>query len=149
AQFIRTGGTLIYGSAVLATNLDADADGMANGWEQAYGLDPLNAADANPDNDGDGISNLQEHLAGTDPTNSASAFRIVGVVATNNDVLVTWATAGGRTNVVQSASNISGSYSNVSSNIILPGSGDTTTNYLDAGAATNAAGRFYRIKLVP
>ena len=26
--------------------LDADGDGMANGWEQASGLDPLNAADA-------------------------------------------------------------------------------------------------------
>jgi hypothetical protein len=91
---------LIVGSTMLATNLNADADGIPNGYEQSHGLDPLNPADANADNDGDGQSNLQEYLAGTDPTNSASAFRILGVAATNDDVLVTWATAGGRTNVV-------------------------------------------------
>jgi hypothetical protein len=149
AQFIRTGGTLIYGSAVLAANLDADGDGVPNGYEQAHGLDPLNAADANADSDGDGLTNLQEFQTGTDPTNSASAFRILGAVARNDDVLVAWATAGGRTNAVQSATDLAGGYTNVSLSIFLPGTGDTTTNYLDVGAATNGAGRFYRIKLVP
>ena len=149
ARLTRNGGTLIYGSALLTPSLDADGDGMANGWEQAYGLDPLNAADASADNDGDGMSNLQESLAGTDPTNSASAFRITSVVRTDNDVLVTWATAGGHTNVVQAARDVSGSYSNVSPNIVLPGSGDVTANYLDAGGATNGTARFYRIRLLP
>jgi T5SS/PEP-CTERM-associated repeat protein len=149
AQFIRTGGTLIYGTAVLTSNLDADGDGIPNGYEQSHGLDPLNAADADADNDGDGMSNLQEALAGTDPTNSASAFRITSVVRTDNDVLVMWATAGGRTNVVQVAPNLGGSYSNISPNIVVSGSGDATTNYLDAGGATNSASRFYRIGLVP
>jgi Bacterial TSP3 repeat len=149
AQFVRTGGTLIYGNAILATNLDADGDGLPNGWEQAYGLDPLNAADATADNDGDGMSNLQESLTGTDPTNSSSAFRVLSVVATNDDMLVTWSCGGGRTNVVQSAPDVGGSYSNVSPNVVLSGSGDVTTNYLDVGAATNAGSRFYRIRLVP
>jgi alpha-galactosidase len=106
-------------------------------------------AAASVDPDGDGMSNFQEYLAGTDPTNCTSAFRILGVVATNNDVLVTWATAGGRTNVLQSITGLGGSYTNVSPDIILPGSGDTTTNYPDTGAATNAANRFYRVRLVP
>jgi T5SS/PEP-CTERM-associated repeat protein len=150
AQFIRTGGTLIYSSAVLTTNLDADGDGMANGWEQAYGLDPLNAADASADNDGDGFTNLQEFQAGTDPTNSSSAFRVLSLESTNTDVLVTWAAGGGRTNVVQSALDLTGSYTNVSPNIILTNApGDVTTNYLDAGAATNGAAQFYRVRLVP
>ena len=153
AQFVRTGGTLIYGTAVLETNLDADGDGMANGWEQAYGLDPLNAADAGMDNDGDGFSNLQEYQAGTDPTNASSAFRVLSVERTNNDVLVTWNAGGGRTNVVQAAAGDGGlytnSYSNVSPNILLLGTGDVTTNYLDPGAATNASSQFYRIRLVP
>jgi len=147
--FLRNGGTLIISNLVLDASLDADGDGMANGWEQAYGLDPLNAADASADNDGDGMSNLQEYLAGTDPTNNASAFRILGVVATNNDVLVSWTAGGGRTNVVQAAPGLAGGYANVSPNIVIIGSGDVTTNYLDTGAATNAAGWFYRIKLVP
>ncbi len=149
AQFVRTGGILIYGSAVLTTNLDADCDGIPNGWEQAYGLDPLNAADASADNDGDGFSSLQEFQSGTDPTNSASAFRILSVVPTNDNLLISWAAGGGRTNVVQAAADLTVSYTNLSQNIVLTGSGDVTTNYPDAGAATNAPVRFYRIRLVP
>jgi hypothetical protein len=149
AQLIRTGGTLIYGSAVLDPNRDDDGDGMANGWEQAYGLDPLNAADASADNDGDGQSNLQEYLAGTDPTNSASAFRVLSIVPANDNVLVSWKAGGGRTNVLQSAPDLTGSYTNISPNIILSGTGDTTTNYLDAGGGTNGASRYYRVRLVP
>jgi hypothetical protein len=117
----------------------------------------LNAADANVDSDGDGFTNLQEFQAGTDPSNSASAFRILSVVPTNNVLLVSWAAGGGRTNVVQSTTDFTplgagqaGSYTNVSTNIILTNSsGDVTTNYLDAGAGTNGAVRFYRIRLVP
>ena len=47
---------------------DADADGMADGWEQRHGLSADDAADADADADGDGLSNLQEFLAGTNPT---------------------------------------------------------------------------------
>jgi T5SS/PEP-CTERM-associated repeat protein len=149
-RFMRPGGSVSISSTNLDPSLDADGDGMANGWEQAYGLDPLNAADASADNDGDGQSNLQEFQTGTDPTNSASAFRILNVVPTNDDILVSWTAGGGRTNVVQSAPDVAGSYTNVSPNIILTNtSDDATTNYLDAGAATNASSRFYRIRLVP
>lgn len=148
-RFIKSGGSFMITTLQLDLALDADGDGLPNGWEQSHGLDPLNAADASADNDGDGLSNLQEYLAGTDPTNSASAFRITSVVRTDNDVLVTWATAGGRTNLVQSATDLTGSYINISANIVLPGSGDMTTNYLDAGGATNGASRYYRVRLVP
>jgi hypothetical protein len=88
-------------------------------------------------------------MAGTDPTNSASVFRIANIAREGDDVRVTWICGGGRTNVLESDLDIGGSYSNVSPNIILPGSGDTVTNYLDLGAATNAATRFYRVRLVP
>jgi len=143
------GGTLVAGSVVLATNTDADGDGILNGWEQAYGLDPLNPADASADNDGDGLSNLQEFLAGTSPTNSASAFRIVSITRTGSDVNITWTTAGGRTNIVQAAADLGGSYSNISANIIIAGSGDAVTNYVHVGGATNTQARYYRIRLVP
>jgi hypothetical protein len=32
---------------------------------------------------------------------------------------------------------------------IIGGSGDTSTNYVDVGGATNAPSRFYRVRLVP
>lgn len=37
----------------------------------------------------------------------------------------------------------------ISGPIIIHVSGDTATNYLDVGAATNVPSRFYRVRLVP
>ena len=47
--------------------LDTDDDGMLDGWEVNYELNPLDD-DATEDKDGDELSNLEEHSAGTDPT---------------------------------------------------------------------------------
>jgi len=46
---------------------DADKDRMADEWEQRYGLNSGDAADAAIDSDGDGTSNLQEFTNGTYP----------------------------------------------------------------------------------
>ena len=44
---------------------DTDYDGMPDGWEVEYGLDPT-TDDASEDEDGDGFSNLIEYQRGTD-----------------------------------------------------------------------------------
>jgi T5SS/PEP-CTERM-associated repeat protein len=139
------------GTILLDANGDADGDGMLNGWEQAYNLDPLNAADANVDSDGDGFTNLQEFQAGTDPTNSASALRITSLVSTGNDVLVTWTMGSGRTNALQVATgDASGGYTNNFADLFtITNTVGTVTNYLDVGAATNFPARYYRIRLIP
>jgi PKD repeat protein len=124
-------------------------------WQVQYFGSTTNAAAAqNVDPDGDGCNNLCEFLSGTDPTNSASFFHIIAVIPQSNDILVTWATAGGRTNVVQvNGGDVDGSYTtnfiDLSPFIIIPGSGDAITNYLDSGGATNVPGRYYRVRLVP
>jgi hypothetical protein len=45
---------------------DTDRDGMPDGWEIKYGLDPL-VDDSRPDPDNDGLSNVQEYKANSDP----------------------------------------------------------------------------------
>lgn len=47
-------------------SVDSDGDGMPDGWEIQYGLNPL-VNDAGGDLDGDGLTNLQEYQAGTNP----------------------------------------------------------------------------------
>ena len=49
-------------------NPDTDGDGMPDGWEVEYGLDPL-VPDAGNDPDGDGLTNGEEFDIGTDPQN--------------------------------------------------------------------------------
>ena len=80
-------------------------------------------------------------------------FVITGLARQGNDILLTWKTAGGKTNVVQvSPGGAGGGYSNNFVNLSAPigviGSGSTSTNYLDVGGATNAPARYYRVKLV-
>lgn len=59
-------------------NLDADANGLPDTWEEQYFsgqvVDPL------ADSDGDGTSNLMEYLAGTDPTDPSSKFQPTGTL---------------------------------------------------------------------
>ncbi|MDB3925744.1 hypothetical protein N9356_01185 [Porticoccaceae bacterium] len=51
-------------------HLDSDNDGMANSWEQQYGLNYLNASDATSDLDNDNILAIDEFLNGTVPSAS-------------------------------------------------------------------------------
>src|SRR5207247_130173 len=60
---------------------------------------------------------------------------------------ITWTTVGGRSNFVQAASAPGGGYVDISPTIAIPGTGLTTTNYLDIGGATNRPARFYRVRL--
>ncbi len=48
-------------------NADTDNDGMGDGWEAGYGLNPNSASDSGADLDGDTLTNLEEYQAGTNP----------------------------------------------------------------------------------
>jgi hypothetical protein len=108
----------------------------------------------NADPLGKGISNTNQFLLGLNPTNPASVFRIISGASTGANFIVTWKTAGIRTNVLQATNGRPGiGYSNnfqdISGPIIINVVGDTTTNYTDVGGATNRPVRFYRIRLGP
>jgi T5SS/PEP-CTERM-associated repeat protein len=147
-HFVRNGGSLIVGTLVLDPNLDADGDGIPNGYEQSHGLDPLNGINATLDSDGDGLTDLQEYLAGTDPNDSASAFRVTSVVPTNSSIRVTWTMGASKTNALQAVT-ATGFTTNMADIFIVTNTVGTVTNYLDVGGATNIPSRFYRVRLVP
>ncbi|HUK83685.1 MAG TPA: thrombospondin type 3 repeat-containing protein, partial [Verrucomicrobiae bacterium] len=154
ARFIQSGGTFMTNVVVLAPGLDADGDGLPNGWEQQYGLDPFDPTGnngANGDPDGDGFTNLQEYLTGTDPTDSASFFRITAIGQEANDIRVTWLTGIGKTNALQfTQGDPSGGHAtNFVDLFTVTNTVGTVTNYLDVGAATNTPARYYRVRLVP
>jgi hypothetical protein len=60
------------GLATHPLNPDTDADGLKDGWEIQYGLNPNDPIDANLDPDNDGLTNLEEQALGTDPNNPDS-----------------------------------------------------------------------------
>ncbi len=124
-------------------------DGIPNGWKQQYNFSPFDPTVASADPDGDGMSNLQEYLAGTDPTNGASYFHIISATPQTNDMLITWTCGGGRTNVVQSATDLTIGYADISTNIVVESGDSVTNNYVDPGGATNNPMQFFRIRLGP
>ncbi|HLP76968.1 MAG TPA: thrombospondin type 3 repeat-containing protein, partial [Candidatus Paceibacterota bacterium] len=50
-----------------APRKDSDGDGMPDGWEKKYHLNPNDPSDAAKDADADGYTNVEEFLNGTDP----------------------------------------------------------------------------------
>ncbi len=61
---------------LLVRPLDEDEDGMLDGWETFFGLDPTDPADAATDANGDGQTNLATFLERGHPTAVASATRL-------------------------------------------------------------------------
>jgi hypothetical protein len=79
---------------------------------------------------------------------------ILSIVRETNNIRLAWATTAGRTNVVQATAGSAGSsytnnFADISGPIVVPGSGQVSTNYLDTGGATNRPARYYRVRLVP
>jgi hypothetical protein len=75
---------------------DTDGDGMPDDWENQYGLNRANAADANQDADGDGMTNLQEYLAGTHPKQAGSLLRVNATRTGSGGVLLSFTAVAGR-----------------------------------------------------
>ena len=66
---------------------DTDADGLPNGWESDYGLDPL-SSDAGADPDGDGRTNQQEYQQGTHPRGFVITYFAEGATGSFFDTVI-------------------------------------------------------------
>ncbi len=89
------------------------------------------------DNDGNNLYDLADYAIGE--------FRLLGVNREGDNLRITWLTAGGRTDALQTAATVSGIFSDLNPPVPIPGVGVVTTHQLEVGGATNLA-RFYRLK---
>lgn len=78
-----------------------------------------------------------------------SGFRFRGIRIEGNDIRLFWQSPADTTNRLQMAPSLTNPFTDLSSNILIPGSGLVNTNYLDSGGATSGPARFYRIRLAP
>jgi hypothetical protein len=80
-------------------------------------------------------------------------FVITSITRSANDINLAWSTTGGTINVVQFATGdgLGGpnAFTDLSGNLLIPGSGIATNSYTDAGGATSVLPRFYRIRMAP
>ena len=114
---------------------------------EQLGDEEISGVEADPD--GDRLSNFQEFVAGTAPLDAASALRVTSLARREDDLILTWSTAGPRTNAVQVAAGTRAGFADVSSPVVISASGDTVTNLVLAGEATNPAARYYRVRVTP
>lgn len=122
---------------------DTDGDGIPDGWEFFYGLDPFND-DAGADPDGDGMTNLQEYLAGTDPKRANSVLKVTQVLSIPGQAMtqLTWNSEPGKTYVVESSPNLSiGVFGPV---LTVPSGGSTTTALVPFAAPLKT---LYRVRI--
>ena len=63
---------------------DTDNDGMPDWWEEKYGFDPFNPADATEDEDDDGYTNVEEYEEGTDPLKPLSLLEKIVIKSKEN-----------------------------------------------------------------
>src|ERR1044071_2665856 len=81
-------------------------------------------------------------------TNGASFLSITAIAKESNDVRVTGMTGIGKTNALERTAGSAGSFSDSFAPIFtVTDTVGTTTNYLDAGGATNMPAFFYRVRL--
>jgi hypothetical protein len=119
-------------------------------WLASYGLPTDGSADY-ADTDGDGMNNWQEWVCGTDPTDPLSVLRLLPLVVTNTNVIVTWQSAPGINYFLERSTNLESSptFSLVATNIPgiagtnAPGRGGPVS-FTDSNAPS-ASRLFYRV----
>lgn len=124
-------------------DLDADGDGLRNGWEQQYFGDPL-IASPTADNDGDGGNNLQEQAADTNPNQAGSILKFTDIQTANGNVTLRWTGGQSVRQVIQQASGLSSTWTDIRTN--LPPT--AITNSLTRSNVVNSP-QYYRIQVGP
>lgn len=94
-----------------------------------------------------GEDGLQLNAENVNPPPPAGVFTVTNSVVQGTNTLLTWATIGGETNIVQAATGSPSHFTNISPQIIASGGDLTNASYTEVGGATNLPARFYRVAL--
>jgi len=86
---------------IVRTNLDSDADGLPDDWENFFFGSLINGATT--DLDGDGAGNLGEYQAGTTPTAATNSLKVLSVGTESNAAELYFQSAPGREYVIQAS----------------------------------------------
>ena len=102
---------------------DWDGDGMWNGWERWYGLNPTNPADQYAHGDTDGFNNKDEFTADTNPNDSNSYFHVTGMSA-SSPVQIEFLSSSNRVYTLYACDDlVNGAWSNVPGQVRREGAG--------------------------
>jgi len=143
---LQAAATWVVGDAEGSSTGDHDGDGLPDGWEIRFALNPDDPADAAADADGDGLSNLAEFHAGTHPRDAESQFRILRFETTASGVILEFQATPGRNYQVERAAVLAaGEW--VAEGAPLRVLAGNTVIALPVQPAV--AGSFYRVRVLP
>jgi subtilisin family serine protease len=108
-------------------------------WLAQYGWTSGFDAAAEADGDHDGMPAWREYFSDTDPTSQESVFKVIAISSQTNQVLIKWTGGVLRTQYVENASTIAGSWDRIYTN---PPPTPLTNSF---SHATNSLSGFYRI----
>ena len=104
----------------------------------------LPSASPGADPDQDGLTNSGEYAAGTNPLDPSSTLKLLQISFTANQATVGWQSVSNKRYVLESASNLSGPWSDAASILAAATSVQTSVSRSPGGQPT-----FYRIRVVP
>ena len=132
-------GSGLFIADTMAVPVDTDGDGLPNIWEMRY-FGGTTAGVPSGHDDQDGANNFSEYIAGTNPKDSESLF----VVEILNGTCISWPTILNRIYTVQHCSTLAESFTNVTAQTELPGTGEEMT--VPCPAESSPRG-FYRVNV--
>ena len=131
---------------------DTDGDGLLDGWEVNFGLNPLASAgkdgrDGDPD--GDGLDNAHEQTAGTNPQNAASTLRLDLVLLTNHMARFSWGGVVGRRYQLEYSTHLNSGFAVYAGTDFPRTATSTNESFIDRSSNATTGTRFYRLRVVP
>ena len=134
------------------TEADTDGDGLNDGWEVAFGLNPRSAEGgdgAAGDPDGDAFTNWQESRAGTNPRDGTSALRLEVTALGTDDYRLSWPAVAGQRYELEYADGEPRAFTSLSTNLFPRVATTANERFTNRPATPAPSARFYRVRLLP